>query len=109
MPGGSCWGKGRVAPWDAEGGLMIARTWRGWVRTEQTAAYVEYITRTGLSGYRQTPGNLGAQMWTTDLGDGRTEVMTVSWRSEERRVGKEWSAGWAPCRENGIERKRTAL
>jgi hypothetical protein len=57
---------------------MIARTWRGWVRTEQAAPYVEYITRTGLSAYEQTPGNLGAQMWTTDLGDGRTEVMTVS-------------------------------
>ena len=60
---------------------MIARTWRGWVRTEQAAAYVEYITRTGLSEYEKTPGNLGAQMWTADLGDGRTEVMTVSWWS----------------------------
>jgi heme-degrading monooxygenase HmoA len=60
---------------------MIARTWRGWVRTKQTAAYVEYIARTGLAGYGKTPGNLGAQMWTTDLGHGRTEVMTVSWWS----------------------------
>jgi heme-degrading monooxygenase HmoA len=57
---------------------MIARTWRGWVRTEQAAAYAEYIARTGLAEYEKTPGNLGAQMWTTDLGDGRTEVMTVS-------------------------------
>jgi hypothetical protein len=39
---------------------MIARTWRGWVRTEQAVAYVEYITRTGLSEYEKTPGNLGA-------------------------------------------------
>ena len=46
------------------------------------APYVEYITRTGLSAYEKKPGNLGAQMWTTDLGDGRTEVMTVSqWSS----------------------------
>ena len=60
---------------------MIARTWRGWVRTEQAAAYVEYITRTGLSEYKRTPGNLRAQMWTADLGDGRTQVMTVSWWS----------------------------
>src|SRR6185437_1143278 len=29
----------------------IARTWWGWVRTEQAVAYVEYITRTGLSEY----------------------------------------------------------
>jgi heme-degrading monooxygenase HmoA len=64
-----------------KGVAVIARTWRGWVRTEQTAAYVEYVTRTGLSAYKKTPGNLGAQMWTTDLGDGRTEVMTVSWWS----------------------------
>ena len=58
---------------------MIVRTWRGWVRTDQAAAYVEYIDRTGLTGYRETAGNLGAQMWTRDLGDGRTEVVTVSW------------------------------
>jgi len=60
---------------------MIARTWRGWVSTEQAAAYVDYVTRTGLSEYRKTPGNLGSQMWTADLGDGRTEVVTVSWWS----------------------------
>ena len=60
---------------------MIARRWRGWIRTEQAAAYVEYVTRTGLSAYKNTPGNLGAQMWTAELGDGRTEVVTVSWWS----------------------------
>jgi hypothetical protein len=53
---------------------MIARTWRDWVRTDQAAVYVEYITRTGLSEYEKTPGNLGAQMWKADLGDGRTPV-----------------------------------
>jgi len=66
---------------EGSGETMIARTWRGWVSTERAADYVEYITRTGLSAYRETPGNLGAQMWTNDLGDGRTEVMTVSWWS----------------------------
>jgi heme-degrading monooxygenase HmoA len=60
---------------------MIARTWRGWVSTERAAAYVEYIAGTGLSEYQNTPGNLGAQMWTRDLADGRTEVMTISWWS----------------------------
>jgi heme-degrading monooxygenase HmoA len=53
--------------------------WRGWVRTERAAEYVDYISRTGLAEYLQTPGNLGAQMWTRDLGAGRTEVVTVSW------------------------------
>jgi len=60
---------------------MIARTWRGWVLSDRTGAYVDYITATGLDGYRQTAGNLGAQMWTRELGDGRTEVTTVSWWS----------------------------
>ena len=58
---------------------MIARMWRGKVRTEQTHEYVEYINGTGIREYRQTPGNRGAQMWTRDLGDGTTEVITVSW------------------------------
>jgi heme-degrading monooxygenase HmoA len=58
---------------------VIARQWRGWVRTEQAAEYVAYITATGLRDYGRTPGNLGSQMWTRDLGDGRTEVVTVSW------------------------------
>jgi len=58
---------------------MIARMWRGWVRTERAAAYVDYIAGTGLAEYRGTAGNLGAQMLTRDLGDGRTEVVTLSW------------------------------
>jgi len=58
---------------------LIARIWRGWVRTERAAAYVDYIVGTGIAEYRQTPGNLGAQMLTRDLGDGRTEVLTLSW------------------------------
>ena len=58
---------------------MIARIWRGWVGTDRADEYVDYIDRTGLSEYRQTPGNLGAEMWTRDLGDGRSEVTTLSW------------------------------
>ena len=41
--------------------------------------YVAYITGTGLREYAATPGNLGCQIWTRDPGDGRTEVLTVSW------------------------------
>jgi len=58
---------------------VIARLWRGWVATDRADEYVDYIAKTGLAEYRQTPGNRGAQMWTRDLGDGRTEVMTLSW------------------------------
>jgi hypothetical protein len=58
---------------------MIARIWRGWVRTEDLAEYVSYIEDTGISEYTKTPGNRGAQMLTRDLGDGRSEVVTLSW------------------------------
>jgi heme-degrading monooxygenase HmoA len=63
---------------------VIARTWRGSVRTTDREAYVAYIERTGMTEYRETPGNLGAYMLTRDLGDGRTEVITLSfWESRE--------------------------
>jgi heme-degrading monooxygenase HmoA len=61
---------------------VIARIWRGWVRTEDSAAYVDYIQRTGMAEYRRTPGNRGAWMLARDLGDGRTEIVTLSfWAS----------------------------
>jgi heme-degrading monooxygenase HmoA len=63
---------------------MIARIWRGWVRTEDRAAYVDYIERTGLAEYRGTPGNEGAWMLARDLEDGRTEIVTLSfWASRD--------------------------
>ena len=34
---------------------------------------------TGLEEYRATPGNLGCQMLLRPLGDGSTEVTTLSW------------------------------
>jgi heme-degrading monooxygenase HmoA len=58
---------------------MIVRMWRGWVRTEKAREYVDYIERTGMDEYHNTPGNEGAQMLLRDLGDGRTEVITLSW------------------------------
>jgi heme-degrading monooxygenase HmoA len=63
---------------------VIARIWRGWVRTEDRAGYVDYIEATGMAQYRATPGNRGAWMLTRDLGDGRTEIVTLSfWESRE--------------------------
>ena len=47
---------------------MIARIWRGWVRTDRAAEYVDYIVRTGMAEYRGTLGNMDAQMLTRDLG-----------------------------------------
>jgi heme-degrading monooxygenase HmoA len=62
-----------------EGGIVIVRMWRGWVRSEKAHEYVDYIEQTGMTEYRMTPGNAGAQMLSRDLGDGRTEVVTLSW------------------------------
>jgi uncharacterized protein YndB with AHSA1/START domain/heme-degrading monooxygenase HmoA len=61
---------------------MIARMWRGWVRTGKAAEYAEIVERTGMAAYRRTPGNAGAQLLTRDLGDGRTELITLSWWSD---------------------------
>jgi heme-degrading monooxygenase HmoA len=58
---------------------MIARMWRGWVPTAKAEEYAEIVERTGMTGYRATPGNQGAQLMTRDLGDGRTEIVTLSW------------------------------
>lgn len=62
----------------------IVRMWRGTVRSEDTDEYVAYIERTGMREYRETSGNLDAWMLTRDLGDGTTEIVTVSrWDSME--------------------------
>ena len=60
-------------------GLIILRRWASRIRTEDEAAYVAYIQATGLDDYRATPGNLGAQMLLRALGDGTSEVTTLSW------------------------------
>ncbi|SOE02184.1 hypothetical protein [Blastococcus haudaquaticus] len=63
---------------------MIARMWRGWVRTADREAYVDYVEGTGMSEYRRTPGNRGAHLLTRDLDDGRTEIVTLSfWNSRD--------------------------
>ncbi|HEX5620635.1 MAG TPA: hypothetical protein VFX51_19605 [Solirubrobacteraceae bacterium] len=56
---------------------MIARIWRGAVRTDDAGEYVDYIAETGLAEYKSTPGNQGAWMLTRPVGD-RTEVLTFS-------------------------------
>lgn len=56
---------------------MIARVWRGGVRTEDAAEYIEYVRRTGIEHYRSTPGNLGAWILHRPIDD-RTEIATFS-------------------------------
>jgi heme-degrading monooxygenase HmoA len=59
----------------------VARIWRGVIRTEDRDAYNAYVADTGIKEYRQTPGNQGAHILTRDLGDGRTEITTLSFWS----------------------------
>ena len=62
---------------------MIARIWRGVVRTEDSEVYADYIRDTGFSEYARTPGNRGAHMLRRDE-DGRTEFITLSfWDSRD--------------------------
>lgn len=49
------------------------------MRTDRLEEYLEIIERTGMTEYRATPGNRGAQLLTRNLGDGRTELITLSW------------------------------
>ena len=60
---------------------MIVRTWRGWTQPEDTEAYAEYINRTGIAAYKETPGNAGAYLMSRPDGD-KTEFVTISfWES----------------------------
>jgi hypothetical protein len=59
----------------------ILRRWSARIRSSDEQAYAGYIARTGLDEYRATPGNLGCQMLMRSLGDGSTEVTTLSWWS----------------------------
>lgn len=62
---------------------MIARIWRGKVRSGDADRYVAYIEATGVRDYRATPGNLGVHILRHDLED-RTEIITLTfWESWE--------------------------
>jgi heme-degrading monooxygenase HmoA len=56
---------------------VIARSWRGAVRTADSEAYAAYIDETGMKAYAATPGNRGAWMLTRELGE-LTEFVTFS-------------------------------
>jgi hypothetical protein len=60
---------------------MIARIWRGAVRTADASAYLDYVQKTGIDGYKGTPGNRGAWALSRVEGD-RAEIVTISfWES----------------------------
>jgi heme-degrading monooxygenase HmoA len=62
---------------------MIARIWRGRVRSNQADEYVDYVNETGIRSQRATAGNVGSMVLRRDLGD-ETEILVVSlWESME--------------------------
>jgi heme-degrading monooxygenase HmoA len=58
---------------------LILRKWTGVIRTADEGKYVAYISQTGTADYAATPGNRGFQMLLREIGDGRSEVTTLSW------------------------------
>ncbi|HEX6131126.1 MAG TPA: hypothetical protein VF044_05305 [Actinomycetota bacterium] len=59
---------------------MIARIWRGATRAEDAEAYAAYLERTGVRGYRGTPGNVGVVMLRRLVGDRAEFLMLTFWR-----------------------------
>lgn len=60
---------------------MVLRSWRGAVRPEDAARYLEHQAGTGVAAYRRTEGNLGAFALSRPCGD-LVEVLTLSlWTS----------------------------
>lgn len=57
---------------------MLVRTWRGAVRAEDADAYVDYLRRTGIRAFRDTPGNMGSMMLQRPRGGGKVEVAVLS-------------------------------
>jgi heme-degrading monooxygenase HmoA len=56
---------------------MIARLWRGAVRSDDRTAYLDYLQATGLEAYRNTPGNRGVFALCREV-DGLAEFLLVS-------------------------------
>src|SRR5581483_2413116 len=63
------------------GGPMIARIWRGAVRTQDGNAYSRYMQDTGVAGYTSTPGNRGVWMLRRDVGEKTEFLMFTLWES----------------------------
>jgi heme-degrading monooxygenase HmoA len=60
---------------------VIARIWRGVTRAEHVDEYLDYLERTGLGEYRDTPGNLGVTVFRR-VTDDRAEFVLISyWES----------------------------
>jgi heme-degrading monooxygenase HmoA len=57
---------------------MIARRWRGRVRSADTDAYLAYLEQTGVAELRATPGNLGVVLFRSQPTDDGVDVEVTS-------------------------------
>jgi heme-degrading monooxygenase HmoA len=60
---------------------LIARIWRGVTRAEHIDEYLDYLERTGLGEYRDTPGNIGVTVLRRVAGDRAEFVLISYWES----------------------------
>jgi hypothetical protein len=66
--------------------MAIMREWRAEIRRALKHEYLEYITATGVAGYRQATGNLGFVIASRDLDAERSEVVTLSWWKDKASI-----------------------
>lgn len=66
--------------------MAIMREWRAEIRRALKDEYVAYVRATGIAGYKQTPGNLGAIVATRDIDAERAEIVTLSWWDDESSI-----------------------
>ncbi len=71
---------------------MIARIWRGAVRTQDAGEYAAHIQGTGIQKCRQPPGNRGAWLFRRPGGD-RAEIVSLSLRDSLQAIGGFAGAG----------------
>jgi hypothetical protein len=66
--------------------MAILREWRAEIRRALKQEYLEYVTATGIAGYRQARGNLGVVVASRDLDSERSEIVTLSWWKDEASI-----------------------
>ncbi len=62
---------------------MIARIWRGVVKSQDAVRYLDYLHRTGVPDYRATPGNLGVTILQREVEQGVEFSTLTFWDSME--------------------------
>jgi heme-degrading monooxygenase HmoA len=58
---------------------IILRRWSGRLRSADEAECLDYVARTGADDYTRVDGYLGHQILIRTIGDGTSEITTLSW------------------------------